>query len=282
MELTQQVAAKLEQRINAGEFAVGDRLPGQRKLATEYAVSDRVVREAQSVLAARNRVRIIERDGVYVVDPNLLRVRLPLGSLIYRNPYGYVFNSNAGHWPPLIEPTTDQVPCPDDVAPLLRIDPGTRVVARRRVVGIGPGEPMQITTTYLPLRLAANTVLAEADTGPGGIYDRIEQSYRPDDLGLGPLTWQGQLITRLPTGDEADDLDMPVQQPAWVELRIATSQYGEPVAVDQVVRDSRRWCYEYELQRDETASWPTEPAEFRNGMRHADTPSELRPHPGGR
>lgn len=253
------VANQLQERIDGNEWAVGERLPGQRELARFYGCSERSILEAESVLAARGRLQLKPREGAFVLDPNLPRLHLDLGMVVSRNEYGYLFNQHAGHWPPLTPPTREVIACPDDVAQLLQVDPGSDVLARRRVVGPGPDEPLQITTTYLPWPLAEGTVLAEEDTGPGGYLDRLEH-----DMKRGPLDWPAQVQTRLPTPDEAADLVMPTQLPVLVEMRIATSPDEQPLAVDVVIRDGRRWSLGYRLHRDESAQWPTMPARDRN------------------
>ena len=51
--LPDEVATRLSEAIQAGEFAVGDRLPSERLLGEQYAVSRAVVREALSQMGER-------------------------------------------------------------------------------------------------------------------------------------------------------------------------------------------------------------------------------------
>ncbi|GLY55193.1 GntR family transcriptional regulator [Lentzea sp. NBRC 102530] len=252
-----QVANDLEQRIEQREWEVGDKLPGQRALAVHYRVSDRVVREAQSVLALRGVILLQHKSAAVVTERTRPRVPLDLGMFVRRNELGYLFNQHAGHWRPVGDPVLDVQPCPDEIADLLQLEQGADVVVRRRVVG--PGEPMQVTTTYIPMTLASGTALAEADTGPGGYVERLEQ-----DMGYGPVRWPVQHIARLPSVDEAADLLMPKQLPVLVETRVVLGHDDERLAVDVAVRDSRRFMLRYELHRDESATWPTTPATGRN------------------
>lgn len=269
MDRYQEVADDLAARIERGEWLVGDQLPGQRVLAEHYGCSDRVCREAQSLLAVRGFVRVVERKGVFIADRGRPRHHLDLGTTISRNELGYFRNRHAGHWPPVPGSITrGEVPCPPDVASLLGVAATGLVFARRRVVGPSEAEPMQITTTYFPLDLVTGTVLAEQDTGPGGWMDRVEH-----DLAHGPLDWPVQLIARLPTTQEAHDLLMPEQLPVWAEMCQAIGAGGDVLAVDAIVRDSQRWTIGYRLERDDSAAWPTQPATERNAPHtRADTP----------
>jgi GntR family transcriptional regulator len=266
VDLFRQVADLIEQEIDDGRYPVGSRLPGQAALAEQYGVSDRVIREAQSALMARGRVIVRPRSGTYVVDQDQAQPaqRLVIGDRARRNEHGYLFNAHAGHWPPIGDPTRGLVECPVDVAQALDVEPGAQVLARRRVVGIGPGEPMQITTTYLhPDLVARLPIVAEQDTGPGGWVERAEL-----DLGLGPARFPRVHMARLPTEQEANDLGMPPALPVLVELRkfvgAGADVEGPALAVDEAVRDARRFEVHDEMTRADSAAWPYEPATVRN------------------
>jgi GntR family transcriptional regulator len=57
------VAASIEERIAAGEFAPGAQLPTQRKLAESYGCAERTVRDALHILAGKGLIVIRERQG---------------------------------------------------------------------------------------------------------------------------------------------------------------------------------------------------------------------------
>lgn len=69
VRLYRQIADALEERIAAGEFASGDRLPTERELAASYAVSRTCVREALLALEIAQLVSIRVGSGVYVLPP---------------------------------------------------------------------------------------------------------------------------------------------------------------------------------------------------------------------
>lgn len=66
--LPEEIARELERRIGSGEFPVGSKLPSERELSVEYAVSRPVVREALSQLKLEGLIEARAGSGVYVVD----------------------------------------------------------------------------------------------------------------------------------------------------------------------------------------------------------------------
>jgi GntR family transcriptional regulator len=248
-------------------------------LARRYGTGNDVVQEAFGVLELDGLVVTRPgRGGTVVLDQDTRR-RVDLGRTARRNEYGYVFHKSAGHWPPVAAPTRAWVPSPTDVADHLGIAEGAEVLVRHRATGPN-GKAAQITRTYIPADIARDTVLAEADTGPGGILDRLEV-----DMGHGPLTWRLEVSARLPTDEEAALLGISRRLPVLVTYRIATSPQKRTVAVDEVVVDARRNAVCAPIARGPSAKWPTTPATARNGLQNApggDTPQEVNDQPPGR
>ena len=67
--LYRQVADQLRHLFDAGEFAVGDRLPPERELAERMGISRPTIREALIALEVEGRVRIKVGSGIYVAQP---------------------------------------------------------------------------------------------------------------------------------------------------------------------------------------------------------------------
>lgn len=67
--LYQSVAERIKTLINEGTFPPGSRLPGERELAEQFAVSRVTVREAEIALQALGYINIKTGSGVYVLDP---------------------------------------------------------------------------------------------------------------------------------------------------------------------------------------------------------------------
>jgi DNA-binding FadR family transcriptional regulator len=67
--LYRQIAEQLRSLIDAGEFAVGTRLPAERELAKQLCVSRPSVREALIALEVENVVEVRSGSGIYVLKP---------------------------------------------------------------------------------------------------------------------------------------------------------------------------------------------------------------------
>lgn len=67
--LVAEVVARLREKIEGGEFAVGDRLPSEAQLTGAFSVSRTVVREAIATLRADGLVEPRQGAGVFVLEP---------------------------------------------------------------------------------------------------------------------------------------------------------------------------------------------------------------------
>ena len=78
-KLYQRVAAAITEAIESGRYAPGARLPGERDLAEEFAVSRPTIREAMIALEIRGLIEARHGSGLYVtnaapVDANALEL----------------------------------------------------------------------------------------------------------------------------------------------------------------------------------------------------------------
>ncbi|MDQ0472577.1 GntR family transcriptional regulator [Labrys wisconsinensis] len=65
-----QLSRLVERAIDAGEFTVGDRLPGESELCRRYDLARSTVREMLRNLEERGRIKLVPRRGAYVIDPD--------------------------------------------------------------------------------------------------------------------------------------------------------------------------------------------------------------------
>ncbi|MEB4613198.1 FadR/GntR family transcriptional regulator, partial [Leucobacter sp. M11] len=73
--LAERTAEALLARIRAGEWAPGDRLPGETTLAAQLGVGRSTVREAIRSLAARGILLPRHGSGVYLTEPDTEHAR---------------------------------------------------------------------------------------------------------------------------------------------------------------------------------------------------------------
>lgn len=257
-----EIANDLRRRLDSGEFPVGSAIPGGYvALREHYGAAQSVLREALGILEIEGRVKPVRGTGMVVLDRQQLQ-RIDRGRVVYRDHLGYYFNRVSSHWSPVKTPTRSWGPAPADVADLLGVPHDAEVLIRYRVLGPDPSTPLQIAVSYLPADIARDTVLAEAHTGPGGIYDRLEEP----EMSHGPLSWHEDVSTRMPEREEASALKVSRNVPLLVITRTAESgtYASKIVEVNQTVMSGAKFKVGYDIDRDETATWPVAPADSEN------------------
>jgi GntR family transcriptional regulator len=89
------------------------------------------------------------------------------------------------------------------------------------------------------------TAIEEDDTGPGGIYARLEE-------GGHPLDHFTELVTaRLPSSDEATALHLNPGTPVLAVTRVALTTSGRAVEVNDMVLPGDRSELMYEIPADD-------------------------------
>jgi GntR family transcriptional regulator len=248
MTLWQDVAASLREAIGRGDYPAGSVIPKETTLMARYAVGRETIRRAVAQLAAEGLLQPVRRRGT-VVRPRPARRRITRARLVYRDEIGYYFDPDAQGWRALKIPVISRGPVPYDIAGLLGLAAGEDVVIRDRIMGDpGTGRPAQLATSYIPASLADELpVLAAADTGPGGIYDRME------DAGQGPIQWTEAISSRLPAPSEARALHLAAGVPLLRILRLATSPARRPLEVNDTRMNAEEWEIGYPLHRHTSA-----------------------------
>lgn len=244
-----EVAQALREAIAAGNYQPGTRIPTEDQLEQQFGCSRTTIRRAVAQLTAEGLVLPVRKGGTTVREQSE-RQPLALDTHVYRDELGYYFSRSVQDLRPMQPPTVGQGPCPPDVVALLGLQSGDPVIIRDRVMGEPQtGHVIQLATSYLPADLAAGTVLAEADTGTGGIYDRME-----GELGWGPLEWQGVIAARAATADEARLLQLapgvPVLTVTRTAIATAGTAEGRIVEVNVTRRDASRFEVRYPITRD--------------------------------
>lgn len=65
-----QLTKLVEDAIDNGEFAVGERLPAESELCRRYDLARSTVRETMRTLEDRKRIKLVPRRGAFVIDPD--------------------------------------------------------------------------------------------------------------------------------------------------------------------------------------------------------------------
>ncbi|MFF2077128.1 GntR family transcriptional regulator [Kitasatospora sp. NPDC058162] len=255
----EEIAAGLRERIHSGELQPGDRLPTMEALVDEHGVNRQTARQALTILKNEGLVEYKGgRAGTFVRQrPTTRMVR---ARAMERDNLGYYSGANVQHWR-LIEGTRTEVgeePVPADIAGYLGVEPGTPVVARKRING-DPDVPAyrQLTDSYLhPDAVAAVPVIA-GNSGLGGIYDRIEEWAQQ------PISWEEEITAITPSPAETAALLMPPGVPLLRVIRTSTVKVDGKqlvVEVNDIRFSAEVFSIRYPMTRRGEAKWPVQPA----------------------
>jgi GntR family transcriptional regulator len=126
------------------------------------------------------------------------------------------------------------------VAERLGLSTKERVIVRRRRYLID-GHPVEVATSYIPWRFAKGTAITETNTGPGGVYARLE------DAGHRLDRFTEEVRARMPSPDEASELALGSGVPVFTLLRTAYDTDGVAVEVCDTVMSSDVYALDYDL-----------------------------------
>jgi len=253
------IADKIRERIEAGEWAPGARLPRLDDFAAEYRANRDTVGRAIAALETEGYVWAVQGRGI-AVRHGTMRPRRPRGDLVKRNEQstGYSFPSASSqevwvrHGDAVNEPARLDNP---RLAKLLGVEPGSRVLRRFRVTGPASEAPFQINTSWIHPRVADIVSGLEANPAAG------EWLYHIEKAGHWPIQWMEIHRARMPRKDEAGLLEIPTSLPVLEIVRVGTSgSDGKPVEVTEYVVASDRVETVHVLRRDAGAQvpWPNE------------------------
>jgi GntR family transcriptional regulator len=155
----------------------------------------------------------------------------------------FLTDAAVGQWRPEVDVTLRAQTAGADVAEELRIAEGSEVFVRDRVMR-ADGVPVQLATSYLPRDLTRGTVIEQHDTGPGGIYARLEENGHPLDRFTEVVT------SRLASSDEAAALHLATATPVLALTRIAHTTDGRAVEMNDMVLPGDRFELVYEFPAD--------------------------------
>src|SRR4051812_13084817 len=153
-------------------------MPSEQELMNRLHVARGTVRDAINLLRGEGLVRTEHGRGTFVRDrPPVRRVAHDRFARRHRERgrAAYLAELEAeGRVPEVEVLEVGRAKAADDVALWLQLAMSAEVLVRRRRY-LADGEPMELATSYVPWELAEGTQIAQPDTGPGGIYARLEE-----------------------------------------------------------------------------------------------------------
>ena len=239
-----QIADHLRHAIASGRLIEGDQLPSETQLGDHYGVTRMTARNALDVLMAEGLIVKEHGRGAFVRRrPRVRRLGSDRFARRHRDKGKAAFTvevEGAGGRPSVDQLVVTEQEAAPDAAARLHLDTGDRVVARRRRYLID-GFPVEFATSYVPARIATGTQIAEPDSGPGGIYRRLEE------LGHRLDHFDEEIQARMPTPDEARTLVLAPGVPVFHLVRTAWDTNGQPVEVCDTVMSADSYVLDYTL-----------------------------------
>lgn len=238
-----QIADHLRAAIVAGKLAEGQRLPSESQLMDHYGVARMTLRQALGILQGEGLVVSEHGRGVFVRPrPQVRRLASDRFARRHRQAGKAAFTAEierSGRAPGLDMLEIAEERPEADVRERLELPARSKVVVRRRRYLVD-GHPVEYATSYIPADLARGTAIAQPDTGPGGIYARLE------DAGHRLVKFTEDVSTRMPTPEESRMLQLPAGVPVFRLIRTAYA-VDRPVEVCDTIMSGDAFSLAYEL-----------------------------------
>lgn len=239
-----QIAAALREAINLGRLGPGDRLPSESELTQHYGVARMTARQAIQELKSEGLVMSEHGRGVFVrAAPVVRRLASERFARQNREHGKAAFMAEAekvGYTPGVDNINVDEGPAPADAAERLGLKAGAPVMIRKRRY-LANNEPVETATSYIPVELARGTAIAENDSGPGGIYARLEEAGHVLDR------FVEEVAARMPTPTERRALQLGPGVPVLTVVRTAFDTSGTAVEVCDTVKAAYAYVLEYDF-----------------------------------
>lgn len=238
----QRIADDLRRKIASGELPAGSSLPTQAVLEQQYGVARMTVRNALDDLA--NEGLITSQQGKRAtVRGRRHMVHRPQADHEPRTSQTmdrFMALFEQAERSPSQEIDVAVVGAPRLVAERLRIDPGSRVVVRRRTRSLD-GEAFNINDTYYPYELAVQTSVMDPADLPAGSHAVFLEHF-----GYREVRDIDEIYIVMPTPDEIARLDLPQGTPVACHYMTAYGPDDQPLFVDVFVLPGDRHVIVYE------------------------------------
>jgi GntR family transcriptional regulator len=225
---TRQIADELRQQIKNGTLGPGALLPSEPELSRTHGVSRQTARAALQILEQEGLVLVRPRRGRIVRSNkrlvwHLSEFELPENTGLASSDAWETDIERQGHDPTRQDLEVETIRPPREIATRLGLDPERDLCVVRRHVRYIDGMPGIISDDFFEEAIVRGTELAApADTTREDILKEAgyEQNYDVDEI-----------ITRMPTPDEAQRLSLGAGQPIAQHTRTAYTAAGRAVRV---------------------------------------------------
>jgi GntR family transcriptional regulator len=237
-----QIADHLRDAIDQGRLAENEQIPSETMMVEHYGVARMTVRHAIGVLQSEGLVLAEHGRGVFVRPrPPVRRLASDRFARRHREQGQAAFIAEAQQAGS--KPAVDSIiireerPTRDISA---RLGTTRKVLARHRRYLLD-GQPVETAVSYIPLDIATGTPIAEANTGPGGIYARLEETGHTLDH------FDEEIRARMPTPSETRALRLAQGVPVFHLIRTAYNTDGRAVEVCDTIMAADAYVLAYSL-----------------------------------
>jgi GntR family transcriptional regulator len=239
-----QIAGMLRDAISSGQLEAGERLPSEAALIEHFGVARMTVRQAVQELRSEGLATSEHGRGVFVRSAPPIR-RLASDRFARRHrasgKAAFTVEAEKSGYTPQVDNITVTREKPDPVVgERLRLAPDDDVVIRSRRY-LADGRPVETATSYIPAAFAEGTKIQQTDTGPGGIYARLEEA------GHTLARFTEEVGARMPTPEERRALQLPAGAPVLTVVRTAYDTNDVAVEVCDTVKVASAYLLEYDF-----------------------------------
>ncbi|MYX67398.1 GntR family transcriptional regulator [Streptomyces sp. KhCrAH-43] len=235
----EEIADALRAKIDDGSLAPGEKLPSEKHLLEQYGVSITTMRQALDTLKGEGL--IASRQGYGITVREFRPLRRPAVQRLSKEEWlsgKSIWDGDLEDRPWRVDVDVDEAAPPLKVAKLFGL-PSDAIMCRRSRRFHVDGRPVQLAVSYLPADLVAGTRITEKDTGPGGLYARLAE------LGKEPVRFREEVRARMPRPAEAESLALASGTPVLEIVRIAATEEGEVVEVNDMLLDAGSYILDY-------------------------------------
>lgn len=228
LEMSNGLRAQLLDLVD--KLSVGDRLPGERVLATRLGVARKTLRRAVDLLVEEGRLERRHGSGTYVIRPPFAR---SLGLTSFTEDMrsrGLVPGSH------LLD--MHRLKANAGIAHRLRVPVGDEVVRFTRL-RLADGEPIAVETTWIP---AAYVPGLEADDLSGSLYELLAGRYR-----IWTVSAHSSIEPVVPDARTSEELQIATTQPCLLIKMVDVDQRNRVVMAAECVYRGDRYQLHVDL-----------------------------------
>lgn len=239
-----QISDMLRAAIESRQLGTGERLPSETELIEHFGVARMTVRQAVQELRGEGLVVSEHGRGVFVrPSPPIRRLASDRFARKHRNEGKAAFSVEAekSGYSPRVDNIVVRREKPNSiVAERLRVSIKTKVIVRSRRY-LADDRPVETAVSYIPVAFAEGTRIEQIDTGPGGIYARLEEN------GHVLSRFTEEVGARMPTPEERRALNIGPGVPVLTVLRTAYDTNDVAVEVCDTLKVAPAYLLEYEF-----------------------------------